>query len=88
MQPPNKIEVTQEFEAIVIRINGALHLWLDRKNLRAINSWIMLGRRQWFIEYVMDGATFTTDYNVREKWEEILRQLEAVLLGEKVVNHG
>lgn len=77
---PLNIKVTQEFEAIIIQINGVMHLWLDRKKLCAVNSWVMLGRRQWFIEYTMENATFTTDYNDRDKWEEILKQLEIVLL--------
>lgn len=77
---PSKIEVTPEFEAIAIRLNGVLHLWLDRKKLLGLQSWIMLGRRQYFIEFIMDGGNLTVDYDTREKWEAILKQIEPLLL--------
>lgn len=73
------IEVTPEFEAVAIRIGGTLHLWLDRTKFLALNSWIMDGRKQFVIEYVMEGGSFTVDYDTREKWEMILHKLDAVL---------
>lgn len=75
-----QIEVTSEFEAIAIRIGGVLHLWIERPKLLAVSSWVMSGRKQFFIEFVMEGGTVTTDYDTREKWETILNQLQAVLL--------
>lgn len=74
-----QIEVTPEFEAIAIRIGGVLHLWIDRTKLLGIGSWVMTGRKQFFIEFVMEGGTVTTDYDTREKWETILNGVEAVL---------
>jgi hypothetical protein len=73
------IEVTPEFEGIAIRIGGTLHLWLDRTKLLAVNSWIMDGRKQYVIEYVMKGGSFTADYDTREKWETILGKLDDAL---------
>lgn len=75
-----KIEVTPEFEAIAVRLNGVLHLWLQTPVL-AVQSWIMRGRRQYFIEFTLVGGTVTTDYDTREKWEAILRGLQNVLQG-------
>lgn len=74
-----QIEVTPEFEGIAIRIGGILHLWLDRRKLLGVTSWVMTGRRQFFIEFMMVGGSITTDYDTREKWETILKQLETVL---------
>lgn len=79
-----KIEVTAEFEAVVVRIGGVLHIWLDRRKLLGISSWVMTGRRQYFIEFIMDGNTITTDYDSQEKWESILNQVESVLLTGRV----
>lgn len=73
------IEVTPEFEAIVIRIGGIMHLWVDRTKLLGIQSWVMSGRRQFVIEFAMDGGTITTDYDTREKWEAILNGLHVLL---------
>lgn len=77
---PMMIDVSPEFEGIAIRIGGVLHLWLDRTKLLGVTSWVMTGRRQFFIEFVMVGGTITTDYDTREKWETILRGLEAAVL--------
>jgi hypothetical protein len=74
-----QIEVTPEFEGIAIRIGGVLHLYLDRKKFLAVQAWIMDGRTQFFIEYIMEGGSFTADYDTREKWEAILNGLDAVL---------
>lgn len=73
------IEVTPEFEAVAIRIGGVLHLWLDRKKLLGVTSWIMDGRKQFCIEYIMEGGSVTADYDTREKWETILAKLDDVL---------
>lgn len=74
------IEVTPEFEAIAVRINGVLHLYIDRTKLLAVSSWVKTGRRQFFIEIVMAGGNVTTDYDTREKWTQILNGIEKVLL--------
>lgn len=74
-----EIEVTPEFEAIAIRIGGVLHLWIDRTKLLGVQSWIMDGRKQFFIEYLMEGGSFTADYDTREKWETILSKLDDAL---------
>lgn len=74
-----QIEVTPEFEGIAIRIGGVLHLYLDRKKFLAVHSWIMDGRKQFIIEYVMEGGSFISDYDARDKWEEILSGLDNVL---------
>lgn len=78
MPTPN-IEVVPEFEAIIVRIGGVMHLWFERPKLLGVQSWVMVGKRQFFIELVMDGGSITTDYDSREKWEAILRGLESVL---------
>lgn len=75
-----KIEVTPEFESIAIRIEGVLHLWIDRRKLLGVQSWVKTGRRQFFIEFGMEGGNITSDYDTREKWETILKGVEAVLL--------
>lgn len=74
-----KIEVAPEFESIVIRIGGVLHLWIDRQRLLAVQSWVKTGRRQFFIEFVMEGGTVTSDYDSIAKWEAILAGMESVL---------
>jgi len=79
------IEVTPEFEAIAIRIGGVLHAWIDRKRLLGVTSWIMDGRKQFFIEFVMEGHSFTVDYDTREKWEAILAKLDDVLAKKRFV---
>lgn len=76
-----QIEVTPEFEAIAIRVGGVLHLWIDRTKLLGVTSWIMAGRRQFFIEFAMQGGNVTTDYDTRDKWEAILKQIDAMLTG-------
>lgn len=80
-----QIEVTPEFEGIAIRIGGVLHLYLERKKFLAINSWIMDGRKQFVIEYIMEGGSFIADYDSREKWEEILSGLDNVLVRNRFV---
>lgn len=80
-----QIEVTPEFEGIAIRIGGVLHLYLDRKKFLAVHSWIMDGRKQFIIEYVMDGGSFISDYDARDKWEAILNGLDDVLAKKRFV---
>lgn len=77
------IEVTPEFEGIAIRINGVLHLWFDQTKLLGITSWIMDGRKQFFIEFAMAGGSITVDYDSREKWETILARLDTLLAKER-----
>lgn len=75
------IEVAPEFEAIVVRIGGVLHLWIDRTKLLGVQSWVKVGKRQFYIEFSMEGgATILADYDTREKWETILSGLQSVLL--------
>lgn len=73
------IEVTPEFEGIAIRIGGTLHLWLDQTKLLGVTSWIMDGRKQFFIEFVMVGGSISVDYDSREKWETVLSRLDSIL---------
>jgi hypothetical protein len=80
-----EIEVTPEFEAIVIRIGGIMHLWIDRTKLLGVQSWVKTGRRQFFIEFAMESGCITSDYDTREKWEAILSQLQSVLLTGKIM---
>lgn len=77
------IEVTPEFEGIAVRIDGALHLWFDRRKLLGIQSWQSVGRCQFFIEITLEGGAITADYDSREKWMAILTGLEPIVLNRR-----
>jgi hypothetical protein len=78
-----KVEVLAEFEAIVVRINGLLAIYLERHRLRAIQSWIMDSGKQFFIQFHMSDGDFTVDYHSEELWKEILRGLDNVLIAKR-----
>lgn len=81
-----RIEVTPEFEAIAVRLNGVLHLWIDRTKFLGLSSWIIEGRCQFFIEVVMEGGNITTDYDTREKWETVLAGIQSILQNRRIRN--
>lgn len=76
-----KIKPTVElkYNRIVIKFNGLLHVTFKRSNLISIQSWRQ-GENNYYIEYLFnEGNPLLTDYDSKEKWEEILKELEKVL---------
>lgn len=74
----NNIEVKLDFDSIKIVFNGSLHLHVKKSKLLGVQSW-RYGDNNFFIEYIMDGNTITTEYDDVDKFKFILSKLETML---------
>lgn len=73
------IRLEKDFYWISIYINDVLHVLLDRSMFIGIQSWLE-GDDKYVIEYYFkEGASITTEYNSKDKFEFILRELDSLL---------
>lgn len=71
--------VELKFDSIRIYFGALLHLSIRRSELFAVQSW-RRGAANYFIEYTArGGAAVLTEYDSREKFAAVLRQLDAAL---------
>jgi len=63
---------------VKIYIDGLLHLSFYKNRLSGVQSWYH-GPDFYAIELTLSDAVITTEYDSREKWEQILRELDQVL---------
>lgn len=85
-----KIEVTSNEREIFIRFDGITHFRCERRELVGLQSWhVNRGRvvPTYAIQiYTARGLEIILEYDSREKWQEILRQLdETPFLNERKV---
>lgn len=74
MNPEIVVEVTDTH--LKIFIVGSLHLSFKLKDYKGFQSWISDGENKYKIEYYFnDGNTILTEYDLKTKWVEILKQL-------------
>ena len=70
--------VQTAFDSIRIYFGDLLHLHVQRSKLLGIQSW-RNGDKNYSIQYVMVGGTVTTEYDDKEKFEAILKQLDKLI---------
>lgn len=78
-----KVEVVLGHKALRVRINGLLHIHLDRAKLLGFSSWEE-GRpaHSFAIEfYLSEGAPVLAEYDRRDLWTAILKGLSETLHG-------
>lgn len=63
---------------VKIYISDLLHLSFYKNQLCGIQSWYH-GPNFYVIEITLRDGVIVTEYDTREKWESILRELDAVL---------
>jgi hypothetical protein len=63
---------------VKIFLNGILHLYFCRENLRGIESW-QYGQDQFVIEIALKEAVLTLEYDTKEKWTAILSELDQAI---------
>lgn len=68
------------FDSIVVYINDIVHIWVRRQDLMGVQSWIMDGRKQFFIEFIMRSNSVVVDYDSRELWELVLAGINKVIV--------
>lgn len=78
-----KIEVTSTEREVFIRFNGITHFRVDRRELIGLQSWVVNRGRvvPTFAVQIYTraaGQEITLEYDNKEKWEEVLRQLDGV----------
>lgn len=71
--PEIEIEVT--FTRIRIKINGVIHLSLPQGDI-IVQSWLIPNKSYYAIEYYMGDSVVLCEYDNREIWECILKELE------------
>lgn len=74
-----KVEVKIVDSYINIYIGDIIHLCIDRNKLIGFQSWIDTTKDYYcnfFIEYYTNDKNIITEYNDKNKWEEILKQLD------------
>jgi hypothetical protein len=65
---------------VKLLIDGILHIEFNANKLLGVHAYIdKEARYQWQIEIVLEGNTITTEYTSREKWEQVLTELEKVI---------
>lgn len=73
-----KVEVT--YYTVGIYINDLLHVRFNRKNYIGLQSWIDGdSQKKYSIEFHFTGHSFYTDYDNKEIWSEILKELDEKL---------
>jgi hypothetical protein len=77
-----KIEVSSTEREVFIRFNGVTHFRVDRRRLIGLQSWIINRGRvtpTYAIQIYAEGSPeISLEYDSREKWQEILHQLDGV----------
>ena len=73
------ITVALTFDRIVIYFDDVPHLSLQRDKLLGFQSWKDYGGKRYVIEWTLDGASISTEYDSAEKWASILQQVDALL---------
>lgn len=73
--------VVQGGDAVRVRINGLLHLHLDRHQLLAVQSWETgIPGTSWAIEFTFkDGTVVKSEYSRRDIWEAIIEGIGRAL---------
>lgn len=70
-----KVEIKFEFNLMKIYFNDSLFLFLKRDELIGIHSW-KDGTSKYCIEFCMKTTSILTEYDKKEKWENILQELD------------
>lgn len=69
-----KAEIVIANNSIRILINGYIHLLVKEDEFLGFQSWIE-NKRKFFIEIYLKNGKILLGYDVREKWELILKLL-------------
>jgi hypothetical protein len=73
-----EIEVRPTFDRIAVLINGIPHLSLDREKLVGFQSW--KENTRYTIEWTFsEGAVIITEYDDKDKWSAILKEVDVIL---------
>jgi hypothetical protein len=73
----SKIRVETDFYSLSIYINDRLHLKINLKQIIAIQSWINR-KNKYIIEYSTKDQDIRSEYQHKEDWQEILKQLSLI----------
>ena len=73
----NNIKVENDFYSLSIYINNCLHLKINLNQIIAIQSWTDR-RNKYIIEYSTKQRDIRSEYQHKEDWQEILKQLETI----------
>jgi len=73
-----EITVDTAYDAIIVKINGIMHLKVQRSRLLGIQSW-MFGDQNCTIELTMEKEDkIVAEYDDMEMWKAILAGLEKI----------
>lgn len=71
------VEIKKDYYKIKIFFNGVIHLCLDKKEFIGYQSWT--DGFYFSIEYYTKTQTILTEQDTRDKWIEILKELDKKL---------
>lgn len=76
-----RVVLTETYSCYALRIDGLLHLHLDKADYGALQSWVEAGGRNHCVEITLQsGAAVLLEYDNRPLWEEVLRAFDHVLV--------
>lgn len=75
MNTTKKIEVENTFSRIRIKINDIIHLSLPQGEIK-VQTWLIPHKHYYAIEYYTIDGEILCEYDSRDIWENILKELE------------
>lgn len=75
MNTTPEIKVENTFSRIRIKINGIIHVSLPQGDIK-VQTWLAPQKSYYAIEYYTSDGEVLCEYDTREIWEKILKELE------------
>lgn len=74
-----KVEVTRSFYGYRVKLNGSLHLYIPAGGDMSLESWVDNSSSRFYIEFKAGDITTRSEYESKETWLEILKQMDGLL---------
>jgi hypothetical protein len=64
--------------SVKVYVNGILHLYFRRESFLGLQSWQFESEGMYYLEVLLAGGSLLCDYDRRDLWVSVLKELEKV----------